>query len=310
MIAMGDARHLPLADDSVNCVVTSPPYWGMRDYDVDGQIGLEDSVDEYLAELVEVFRGVRRVLRPDGTLWVNMGDRFAGSRCGESSGFFQQRPNWMSRNKVDERPPAGLPRKNLMGLPWRVALALQADGWVLRCDIIWHKPTVMPETVSDRPTRAHEYVFLFAQGPKYWYDSAALRERASWKTNSRGKGVTPKSDAPGSGTKSNTSFNAALSGRNPVKTRNGRSLWSIQPDQHHGAHKATFPVELARRCIRAGCPAGGVVLDPFAGSGTTVRAAEELGRVGIGVELSPEYCREALARCGAPLQRDLLEATR
>lgn len=241
-----------IADESVDCVVTSPPYWGMRDYGVEGQIGNELSIDEYVGRLVDVFREVRRVLRPDGTLWLNLGDAFASpTKWGGSSGRKNKgaRVGGFGRERRDY---GGLPDKNLIGLPWMVAFALRADGWLLRSDIVWHKPDAQPERVEDRPTRAHEFVFLMTKSGRYRYDADAVRE---------------------------------LSGANR------KSVWSIKCRPATDAHFAAFPDELAARCVLAGCPLGGIVLDPFAGRGTTLAVAVALDRRAVGIELNSEYCR-------------------
>ncbi|AVK75685.1 DNA methyltransferase [Pandoravirus neocaledonia] len=257
-IVQGDCRHAlkDHADETFHCCVTSPPYWGMRDYNADAQIGAEDSLESYVDNLVAVFREVRRTLRSDGTLWLNMGDSFtSGGRTTRA----KDRKN--AGREMTYRPatPAGLKAKDLIGLPWRVALALQADGWYLRSDIIWAKPNCQPESVRDRPTRAHEYVFMLSKSATYYYDHEAAREPA----------------ADGS-------------------TRNRRTVWSINTKPYAGAHFATFPTELVDRCLEAGAPPGAVVLDPFCGSGTVGVACRRLGHSFVGVELNPEYV--ALAR--------------
>jgi site-specific DNA-methyltransferase (adenine-specific) len=257
-------RTLP--DASVHCCVTSPPYWGLRDYGHDGQIGLESTPEAYVARMVEVFREVRRVLRDDGTLWLNLGDTYGSG-------------------------------KQLKGIPWRVAFALQSDGWVLRQDIIWAKPNPMPESVRDRCTKAHEYVFLFAKGERYFYDSAAVREAAIPQKRMGESAIgyaTPKHSAgarhTGTGGRRST-LNASTGSH-----KNRRSVWLVATRQYSGAHFAVMPPDLARWCIKAGCTEGGTVLDPFAGSGTTLAVAAELGRSGIGCELNPEYIELAEQR--------------
>lgn len=353
---------MPIADNSVNCVVTSPPYWGLRDYGFDGQLGLEKTPEEYVAKMVEVFREVRRVLRDDGTCWVNLGDSY--SRAPEKGGSGPGNKNnchidearrimseakGSSAGKVGrgDRAPirngAGdLKPKDLVGIPWRVAFALQADGWYLRSDIIWSKPNPMPESVTDRPTKAHEYIFLIAKSERYFFDQDAVMEPASkdsharyargrsdshkWadggsgnqtiaktfehmrlgregrnsrlhvnrdpahaseQTHRRAPGVNPKATESGIGVKQNKSFSAAVC--DLVDRRNIRTVWTIATQPYPEAHFATFPEDLAKRCILAGSPVGGVVLDPFCGSGTTVKAAQDLGRKGIGLDLKWEY---------------------
>jgi len=296
--------------ESVNCVVTSPPYYGLRNYGVDGQIGLEPSLPDYIATMVEVFREVKRVLRKDGTLWLNLGDSYASSwPCNRRN---QVGNGSLDSGKRADRPPrlAGLKEKDLIGVPWRVAFALQDDGWYLRSDIVWAKPNPMPESVQDRPTRAHEYVFLMTKSPKYWYDAEAIR------TPSNGFSKMPDGWDTGAGAHGAYHRNGREKGRKTDRQRghsqrhagfndrwdlmsvaeqcsmgaNARTVWNIATRGYAGAHFATFPPELPRRCILAGCPAGGAVLDPFAGSGTTLAVALELGRNAVGIELNPEYC--------------------
>lgn len=278
----GDAltvlRTLP--DASVQVCVTSPPYWGLRDYGMPGQLGAEKLPSEYVGRLVAIFTEVRRVLRDDGTLWLNLGDTFINAK-GRAHGVdpkqgarrFGLRPNDVS--------VPGFKRKDIAGIPWRTAFALQDSGWYLRSDIVWAKPNPMPESVSDRPTRSHEFIFLFTKNLRYFYDAGAIAEPVtrgyagstftSGKTARAGLGRT--SEKP----------------REEKTTRNARSVWTITPKPYAGAHFAVFPPELPRRCILAGSRAGDVVLDPFAGSGTTLAVAAELGRSYIGIDLNPDY---------------------
>ncbi len=290
-------------DGSVHCCVTSPPYWGLRDYGVDGQIGLEATVEEYVAKLVDVFRAVRRVLRDDGTLWLNLGDTYMGGRnggMGEKSQITSSRNHdaaraaWKASGGRTHRRNPGLKPKDLVGVPWRVALALQVDGWWLRSEIIWHKPTAMPEAVKDRPTRAHEQVFLLSKSRKYYYDADAIKVPASKNSHPRGDGVTPKSGKGGPRVKNNPSFGAAI--RGVVEMRNKRSVWTIPQEPFSEAHFSTYPTKLVEPCVLAGCPAGGVVLDPFGGAGTTAIVAERLGRDSVLIDLNPDYCRMARER--------------
>lgn len=366
----GDAvetlRTLPA--ESVHCCICSPPYWGLRDYGVEGQIGLEESPDEHIARLVEVFREVRRVLRPDGTLWVNYGDAYSGGGCGA-----RDESRWPKQSRNDHRVQHShrvhndkIKHKDLIGLPWALAFALRADGWWLRSDIIWHKPSPMPESVTDRPTKAHEYLFLLARSRDYFYDAEAVKEPGSSHydvddvarafNRRRTTVADPRQDLQ------DTGDHTPL--RNP--TRNRRTVWTIASEPCPAAHFATFPTALVEPCILAGtsergcCPACGAphqrvlqrgpevgdwnkadtrdekvnrnkngqktwdgyqapvtlgweptcrcdagepvpctVLDPFAGSGTTMLVAERLLRRAIGIELSPEYCEIARKRCGA-----------
>jgi DNA modification methylase len=250
-----------LADESVHCVVTSPPYYGLRDYGVDGQIGLEESPDAYVAKMVDVFREVHRILRNDGTVWLNLGDSYASG-------------------------------KQLLGIPWRVAFALQADGWYLRQDIIWHKPNPMPESVTDRCTKAHEYIFLLSKSERYYYDNEAVREPVSQSSLKRAE---YKWDCDRPSTK-----NASMGGDgihvekmgtrfvNP-EGRNRRSVWTVATKPYAEAHFAVYPPKLIEPCILAGCPVDGTVFDPFNGSGTTGYVALCNNRHYIGTELNPEY---------------------
>jgi DNA modification methylase len=291
----GDCRELlaRLPEGSVQTCVTSPPYWGLRDYGVAGQLGLERTPEEYVAKMVEVFRGVRRALRDDGTLWLNLGDSYAQPGAAQS---FRNAPNENRDGTSDDKAPRvaierrhGLKPKDLVGIPWLVAFALRADGWYLRSDIIWHKPNPMPESVTDRPTKAHEYVFLMSKSARYYYDADAIREPASDNTHARTKKgtgyLTPKHAGLGTRT---LNIDAETDGRNC------RSVWSITPRPYKGAHFATMPPPLAERCILAGSRPGDVVLDPFFGSGTTGMVAQKLGRKWIGFDLNPAY--EALQR--------------
>ena len=317
----GDALETlkQMEDESINCCVTSPPYWGLRDYGVEGQLGLEPTPEEYVAKMVEVFREVKRVLRKDGTLWLNLGDSYAGSWGNYApTGQGGQRPKNTERwqreayeGKADWRPPTsnkleGLKPKDLVGIPWRVAFALQADGWWLRSDIIWAKPNPMPESVTDRPTKAHEYIFLLSKSKRYFYDADSIREPLSeQRAKQAGKLVDPGNDVKkrkkqiehdkkrGSG----GHFDEHKWRMNPLG-RNKRSVWTVATKPFPEVHFATFPPELPEICIKAGCPKGGTVLDPFAGAGTTLFVAEQLWRNSIGIELNPEYCEIIRRRMG------------
>lgn len=286
---------------SVNTCVTSPPYFGLRDYGMDGQIGLEDTPDAFVARLVDVFREVRRVLRDDGTLWLNLGDSYAATnlqnnntpnanRAGYSDASSRAIADGLNGRKVQP----GLPSKNLLGIPWRVAFALQADGWYLRQDIIWHKPNPMPESVTDRCTKAHEYVFLLSKSPRYYFDNEAIKEPADPKNHRKSAGI--RRTAPGS-----TSHGGPASGDRTYETRNRRSVWTVTTKPFKGAHFATFPPDLIEPCVLAGAPVGGVVLDPFFGAGTTGLVAQKHGRRCIGLELNPEYVEIAKKRLGLPV---------
>jgi DNA modification methylase len=309
MIINGDARSLPLADESVQCCVTSPPYWGLRDYGVAGQIGLERTPEEYVAVMVAVFREVRRVLKPDGVCWLNLGDSYAGSwgnYGGQNRGHGKQRsittgsqaPNPAYDGLESWRPPTtdipGLKPKDLVGIPWRVAFALQADGWWLRSDIIWAKPNPMPESVTDRPTRSHEYLFLLTKSARYYYDAAAIAEESiglpapTWlerKTMGEGPRRSFSQNAP-------TGCHRVGGGT----TRNRRTVWTIATQPSKDAHFAVFPEALVEPCILAGSRPGDTVLDPFGGSGTAAAVADRFGRIGICMDINAEYLSMARRR--------------
>lgn len=337
-VHIGDCREVlkGLASESVNCIVTSPPYFGLRDYGVAEQIGLEPTPDAFVSELVSVFREARRVLRDDGTLWLNLGDSYAGSGKGGNPEAGKQATNRGSQTvgvlyetgktareaavvNVTRKdfPDVGIKAKDLIGIPWRVAFALQADGWYLRQDIIWHKPNPMPESVRDRCTKAHEYVFMLTKSPRYLYDAEAISEEAIY------AGLTGQDE---SGFKNPANFDgkhggsSAARGEKPDKQRghsrrhagfndrwdamskeeqgsgrrNKRSVWTIATRPFSEAHFATMAPELARLCIMAGCPLGGTVLDPFGGAGTTGLVADRLNRNAVLIELNPDYA--AMAR--------------
>ncbi|MGG2485292.1 DNA-methyltransferase [Pseudomonas aeruginosa] len=302
-IRVGDCldalRAMP--DQSFHCCITSPPYFGLRDYGMPGQIGLEQTPAEFVSRLVEVFREVRRVLRDDGTLWVNMGDSYASIAGGYAPEGSAGKHDIVSRNtrgavrRGHRRNPAeGLKQKDLMGIPWRLAFALQDDGWYLRQDIIWHKPNPMPESVRDRCTKAHEYVFMLSKSPRYYYDHEAVKEDAV-------------SDHPsGNGFKrdereSYKNLDGTARGNDEQWTgvggkRNRRSVWTVPTAGFKGAHFATFPPDLIRPCVLAGAPRGGLVLDPFGGAGTTALVAMQEGRRSVLLELNPEYASIARHR--------------
>ena len=256
IVFQGDAaailRQFP--DDFFRCCVTSPPYWSLRDYAAEGQIGAEAKPDDYIEHLVEVFEGVKRVLTPDGTFWLNIGDSYTSGNRGYRA---PDRKNPIRAMSYRPPTPEGLKPKDLVGIPWRVAFALQRAGWYLRSEIIWEKPNCMPESVKDRPTRCHEYIFLFTKSLKYYYDAESIRE-------------------PGG--------------------RNRRTVWSIPTEPFTGAHFATFPPKLIEPCILAGSAPGDWVLDPFLGSGTVGVVCEQNGRYYVGIELNPAYVRIAVER--------------
>ncbi len=309
--ALDVLRSLP--DESVQCVVTSPPYWGLRDYETppvtfgdgwSGQMGHEETPALYVVHMVEIFDEVRRVLRGDGTLWLNMGDSYCSDgRTSTNASDKATCSNTKRGIQGRSLTPPGLKTKDMVGMPWRLALALQAAGWWLRDCIIWHKPSPMPEGVKDRTTKAHEYIFLLAKSATYTYDADAIKEPVSGNAHTRGKGVHPKAKVPsgwdtGPGShkektgryrpKQNESFSAAVSGL--VEMRNKRSVWKIPSSPYPGSHFATFPPKLVEPCILAGCPEG-YVMDPFMGAGTTGMVALQLGRPVIGIELSQTYAR-------------------
>jgi DNA modification methylase len=297
-ILIGDAltRLRDLPNESVHCCVTSPPYWGLRDYGVEGQIGLEPSQEAYVARIVAVFAEVRRVLRPDGTCWVNLGDSYnAAGRVGHGTriGYKQGTSRASACGEDSPRPSAvGLKPKDLVGIPWRVAFALQADGWWLRSDIIWHKPNPMPESVTDRPTKSHEYVFLITKNDRYAYDADAIAEPALYQVEEGRQASGMYSFGSGRDDGGRHRSGGFVTG----PTRNARSVWTIAPQPFPGSHFATMPPALAERCIKAGCPSGGTVLDPFGGAGTTGLVADRLQRNAVLIELSPVYAEMARAR--------------
>ena len=316
MIEFGDCRETMRrwATQGVKAqtCVTSPPYYGLRDYGHDGQIGLEETPEQYITAMVEVFRCVWDVLADDGTLWLNLGDSYNGS--GATGGQGKQHTNAGSVGRPDARGGyVGLKQKDLIGIPWMLAFALRADGWYLRQDIIWHKPNPMPESVTDRCTKCHEYIFLLSKSQSYYYDADAIaepakywgeRDRTNGKYHNEGTGLSPhrgltgvKSDSragkgriayEGKRTEGNTS-GGQESFVSISETRNKRSVWTVTTKPYAGAHFATFPPDLIEPCILSGAPAGGVVLDPFMGSGTTAAVAIKHGRGYLGCELNPAY---------------------
>lgn len=283
----------------VQTCVTSPPYFRLRDYGVDGQLGLEPTLDEYIQNMVEVFRLVRELLADDGTLWLNLGDSYSGTGRGMTKTGLNDGKNPKTAGMVLPRQDANetnLPAKNLMGVPWRVAFALQADGWILRQDIIWHKNNPMPESISDRCTKAHEYIFLLSKSPTYFFDANAIKEPCSTKTNPRfskaarelgevTRATGRRYDKGIIRNKSNASFESALL-QVPEK-RNKRSVWSVTTQGYKGAHFATFPPALIEPCILAGSRPDDIVFDPFMGSGTTAAVALQHERQYLGCELNP-----------------------
>lgn len=322
-IVVGDsvAALRNMSDDSVHCIVTSPPYWNLRDYGVEDQIGLEATPELYVERLVTVFAEARRVLRDDGTLWLNIGDSYAGSWGAQSRGGPPSCKSTLRGNghvgggpkirslaaaQIEAAPRRDshtgswvnqhpvLKPKDLVGIPWRLAFALQADGWFLRSDIIWHKPNPLPESVRDRPTKSHEYVFLLTKTARYSFDDRAIAEPATGRPSGNTK--------PNKGfTEDPTRFRcrAGLQDYAARETRRPRTVWTIATQPFKGAHFAVFPEDLARRCILAGCPSGGVVLDPFCGSGTAGVAALTTGRGFVGIDANPDYVEMARRRISA-----------
>jgi DNA modification methylase len=321
-LLIGDCRDrlAELPDQSVHCCVTSPPYFGLRDYGCDGQMGLEPTPDEFVAGMVGVFREVRRVLRDDATLWLNIGDSYNAYNGGAGPG------SKLSKDQTEQRPKLAtgfglqvksLKPKDLIGIPWLLAFALRADGWYLRQDIIWSKPNPMPESVRDRCTKAHEYLFLLSKGPKYYYDCDAIRDpladasiarlsqdvanqrgsdRVPGKTNGTMKAVAKR----GMRSSNLEDFGLTRGTSNPSCVNeagaNKRSVWTVATQPFSEAHFATFPPALIEPCILAGCPVGGTVLDPFGGAGTTGLVADRLQRSAILIELNPEYAEIAERR--------------
>lgn len=322
-IYCGDSLNVlkTLPDKSINCCVTSPPYWGLRDYGNDGQLGLEKTPEEYVDKMVAVFKEVRRVLRDDGTLWLNLGDSYNG-RGKAGNGEYQNKHTEFGKPSV-HKERFGVPTniknlkpKDLVGIPWMVAFALRADGWYLRQDIIWHKPNPMPESVTDRCTKSHEYIFLLSKSQKYYYNQESILETATGYdgrkdtlmkgSNKYKTGVVPNQSehttaASGherwrfknlqdKGQQTQSMHENRLNGYEYLSpVRNKRSVWTVNTKPFKEAHFAVFPEELIVPCIKAGCPEGGIVLDPFMGSGTTAVVSRKLNRNFIGIELNEKY---------------------
>lgn len=285
-----------LPDNSINCCITSPPYYGLRDYGNDRQIGLEDTPEEYIEKLVNVFHEVYRVLMPDGTLWINIGDSYAGSMKGaaqfpDNAMNYKQGTNRGTLGKATlVKQCTGCKPKDLIGIPWMLAFALRADGWYLRQDIIWNKPSVMPESVRDRCTKSHEYIFLLSKRRKYYFNAGEIAEPAlTYNEIVRDRSTTKLNNTPG---------RSKMGGlvRNDYHTRNKRSVWTVATQPLREAHFATYPEKLIVDCIKAGCPEGGIVLDPFIGAGTTALVARKLNRNYVGFELNPDYVNLARRR--------------
>lgn len=287
-------RELP--PESVQMAVTSPPYYALRDYGVEGQIGLEATPDEYVCRMVGVFHELRRVLRDDGVLWLNIGDTYNGS--GGAGGDYNKGGLKEGQPRYPGHHVNGLKPKDLIGIPWMLAFALRADGWWLRSDIIWSKPNPMPESVTDRPTKSHEYLFLLSKRATYYYDADAIREPHLEEHLGRYKSVfwqEGTKEAAGSGRLEAAANTGGFKEPNPAG-RNARSVWEITTHGYPGAHFATFPEALVEPCILAGSAEGDTVLDPFMGSGTTAWVAKRLGRKAVGIELNEEYLKLAIDR--------------
>lgn len=288
-------RMMP--DQSVQCCVTSPPYWGLRDYGVAGQLGLETTLEEYIAKILEIGKEIHRVLKDDGTLWLNLGDRYADdSKWGGQSGGKQAYLPYADRSQCGRsKIISGIPRKNLIGIPWLVAFGLQSAGWYLRSEIIWYKIQCLPESVQDRPSVVHEKIFLLAKSEDYYYDGDAIREPYAPSSLTRKElpntdtGARLQQHQPGT---RDRSAEARICPPNPLG-RGSHTVWEISPGSYRGGHFATFPPKIPERCLLAGSRPGDIILDPFFGIGTTGKRAKELERLYIGIDISPEYCRLA-----------------
>ena len=326
VILLGDAleqlRKIP--DTAVQCVITSPPYWGLRNYGIAGQMGQEKTPEEYVTKMVQIFQEVKRVLKDDGTLWLNLGDSYAGSLKGVGRDGKQYAGAKQATNKgsvrglpVPDWDKIGLKNKDLIGIPWMMAFALRSDGWYLRSDIIWAKPNPMPESVMDRPTRAHEYLFLLTRSARYYYNADAIRTPIKsettkmpdgWDTgpgghgnyhrNGREKGA--RIDKQRGHSRKHAGFNTRWDKMTKQEQQqngaNKRDVWWVATKPYRDAHFATFNMELIEQCVLAGSRKGDVVMDPFAGSGTTLALAHKLGRKYLGIELNPEYIKLAKKR--------------
>lgn len=312
-LIVGDAleqlRLLP--DESVQCCVTSPPYWALRDYGVVGQVGLEPTPTAFVERLVMIFREVSRVLSDDGVCWVNIGDTYASASWGGGIGTSSKlnstdahRESMRARDKVKSRVVDGLKEKDLAGIPWALAFALRADGWWLRSEVIWEKPNAMPESVLDRPARCHEQLFLFTKSARYFYDADAIRRPLSPKTLTTYASRRRSKGTDAMGRVASHNWSQSMPERKPRLKDDGthaganaRSVWAISTQPYEGAHFATFPEELPRRCILAGSRPGDLVIDPFAGTCTTGAVALKEGRRFVGIELSPTYAALGENRC-------------
>lgn len=310
-IMCGDALKClaELPSESVQMCVTSPPYYGLRDYGVDGQLGNEQSPFEYIHNLVEIFREVKRVLKKDGTLWINIADSYAGSGKGIVDTPISERPTKIQPQYYEKTGSYyGMPKtwerikaKDMIGIPWLLAFALRDDGWYLRSDIIWHKTNCMPESVKDRPSKCYEHIFLLSKSPKYYYDYKAIKEPVADSTLLRNqRAVSDKNKYAVGAENSKIGKQALFAPRSftiEYTTRNKRDIWACSTNSYKAnGHYAIYPEKLIEPCILAGCPVGGVVLDTFFGSGTTGAVAKRLGRQYIGIDLNPDYCELAQKR--------------
>lgn len=288
-ILQGDSLEVlkTLPDELVDCIITSPPYFGLRDYGVEGQIGLEETPELYTQKLIDIFKECRRVLKKEGTVWLNLGDSYNGNKNGNTETV--KNPSRVT-DTFKKKAWKVLKEKDLIGIPWRVAFALQSDGWYLRQDIIWAKPNPMPESVTDRCTKSHEYIFLLSQSPKYYFDNEAIKEEAtSTDTSERNRDESRLNNTPG------RTRMAGLT-TNHYEKRNRRSVWSVATHPYKEAHFATFPESLIEPMVLAGSPKGGLVLDIFMGAGTTGVVAKKHGRNYLGIELNPKYIKIAEER--------------
>lgn len=291
VIYNGDSLEVlkKLPSEFVQTVITSPPYWQLRDYQVNGQIGLEETIFEYVSKLINVFNEVYRVLKKDGTLWLNLGDTYNSSIKGKGGKSNKQLRNKGSRFDISRKFKSNLKKKELCGIPWRIAFALQDAGWYLRQDIIWHKPNSMPESVKDRPTKSHEYLFLMSKSEKYYYDWEAIKEKASLDTHARyAKGRSNNHKYSNGGPGNQTINKSTL--RQIVEYRNKRSVWLISTQAFSELHFATFPEKLVEPCILAGSKKKDIILDPFSGSCTVAIVAQKAGRNWIMIDLNKDYC--------------------
>lgn len=319
-IYQGDSLEVlrSFPDESIDCCITSPPYWGLRDYGMDGQLGLEKTPELYVETMTELFNEVRRVLKKEGTLWLNLGDSYANDKVGNSE--TNKNPRQVSDSFKKTRPK-NLKQKDLVGIPWMTAFSLRASGWYLRQDIIWAKPNPMPESVTDRCTKSHEYVFLMAKSQKYYFDNSAIKEQSVYQDPRMVDGFWDKSingkhaddpqnsahrkqytpDQAGGGTSMMGHDGYFKANGEPIGTpgmRNKRDVWTVTTSPFPEAHFATYPEELIAPMILAGCPENGIILDPFMGAGTTAVVSKKLGRNYVGIDINLEYIEIARKRIG------------